>query len=229
MTRRAHTLAAGALLLAGAQGIPAQTATVDEGAFVIDLEGRQIGTETFLIRRSGQGDAAVVIARGTLTLNSGEIDDIVTLLQAQGRGMTLAGYQVRVSPDEVTRLTQAGQRFEAVTTSPDGQREREYRGGSQAIVLEEPMAHHYFFLGQRASPTATSVTIIMPRSGEQAHGRLVQGGVEQIQVAGTEVSAQHLTLEVAGRVHDIWVDQQNRILRVEIPSAQYIAVRMELP
>ncbi len=229
VSRSLPRLLAAAILLFGAEVTLGQTATLDEGAFVIDVNGRQIGTETFRIRRSGQGDAAVVIAQATLKLNSGDIESVTTLLQALGRDMTLTGYQVRVSTDEVTRLTQAGQRLEAVTTSSTGQREREYRGGPQAVVLEEHMAHHYFFLGHRAGPAPSSLSVIVPRSGEQARGTLVQGGVEQVQVAGTQVSAQRLTLDVGGTVHVIWVDQQNRVLRVEIAATNYIAVRRELP
>lgn len=222
-------LLAAALLAVAHEAALAQTATLDEGAFVIEVSGRQIGTETFRIRRSGQGDAAVIIAQGTLDLNSGDIESITSLLQAQGRDMTLTGYQVRVSTDEVTRLTQAGQRLEAVTTSSAGQREREYRGGPRAVVLEEHLAHHYFFLGHRAGPASASVSIIVPRSGEQARGRLVQGGVEQVRVAGTQVAAQRLTLVVRGTAHEIWVDQQNRVLRVEITANAFTAVRRELP
>lgn len=215
--------------LLGARDIEGQNVTLDEGAFVIDVEGRQLATETFKIRRSGQGDAAVVIAQATLLFTRGDVESMTTLLQARGRNLELTGYQVRVSTGEVTSLRDNGQRLEAVTTSSTGQREREYRGGSQAVVLEELFAHHYYFLGQRAGQEPTSVSVIVPRAGSQARASLVQGSVETVQVAGTRVSAQHLTLDVRGLKHDIWVDQQNRVLRVEITAKAYVAVRRELP
>ncbi len=218
-----------AVPLLGARSVEGQNVTLDEGAFVIDVGGRQVATETFKIRRSGQGEAAVVIAQATLSFTGGDVESMTTLLQARGRNLELTGYQVRVSTDEVTRLRDNGQRLEAVTTSSSGQREREYRGGSQAVVLEELVAHHYYFLGRRARQEATPVSVIVPRAGSQTRGSLVQGDVEIVQVAGTRVSAQRLTLDVRGLKHDIWVDQQNRVLRVEITANAYVAVRRELP
>ncbi|MFV2006017.1 MAG: hypothetical protein ACC667_01145 [Longimicrobiales bacterium] len=218
-----------ALALVGARSGEGQNVTLDEGAFVIDVNGRQVATETFRIRRSGQGSAAVVIAQATLSFTGGDIESITTLLQARGRDLELTGYQARVSTGEVTRLRDNGQRLEAVTTSGAGQREREYRGGPQVVVLEELLAHHYYFLGNRARPEQTTVSIIVPRAGSQARGSLVQGNVETVQVAGTRVSAQRLTLDVRGSKHDFWVDQQNRVLRVEIAADAYVAVRRELP
>ena len=220
---------AGALPLIGARSVEGQNVTLDEGAFVIDVEGRQVATETFRIRRSGQGEAAVVIAQATLSFTGGDVESMTTLLQARGRNLELTGYQVRVSTDEVTSLRDNGQRLEAVTTSSAGQREREYRGGARVVVLEKLLAHHYYFLVHRARPEPTSLSIIVPRAGSQARGSLVQGNVEIVQVAGTRVSAQRLTLDVSGRKHDIWVDQQNRVLRVEITADAYVAVRRELP
>ena len=228
--RRLLTIAvASALTLTVARPIEGQNATLDEGTFVIDVGGRQVATESFRIRRSGQGEAAVVIAQATLSFTGGEIESLTTLLQARGRNLELKGYQVRLSTDEVTSLRDNGQRLEAVTTSEIGQREREYRGGAQAVVLEELVAHHYYFLGHRAGPNAAPISVIVPRAGSQARASLIQGNVETVQVAGTRVPAQRLTLDVRGRKHDIWVDQRNRVLRVEIADEGYVAVRRELP
>ena len=218
-----------ALPLVGARSVEGQNVTLDEGAFVIDVGGRQVAIEEFRIRRSGQGEAAVVIAQATIEFTGGDVESMTTLLQARGRGLELTGYQVRVSTDEVTRLRDNGQRLEAVTTSSSGQREREYRGGAQAVALEELFAHHYYFLGRRAGPEPTSVSVIVPRAGSQARASLVQGNVETVQVAGTRVSAQRLTLDVQGLKHEIWVDEQNRVLRVEIAANAYVAVRREIP
>src|SRR5512138_500707 len=49
----------------------AQTSTLDEGAFRLMVDGREVGTETFSIRQSGEGDRAVVIAQGRVVLANG--------------------------------------------------------------------------------------------------------------------------------------------------------------
>ena len=39
--------------LLGVRSVEGQNVTLDEGAFVIDVDGRQVATEEFRIRRSG--------------------------------------------------------------------------------------------------------------------------------------------------------------------------------
>ena len=48
----------------------AQTTTLDEGSFRFFLAGREIGTETFNIRQSGTGDDAVIIAQGSVVVDT---------------------------------------------------------------------------------------------------------------------------------------------------------------
>ena len=52
--RRMLTIAGAALLVPLA--LRAQTATLDEGSFRLLVDGREVGTETFSIRKSGEGD-----------------------------------------------------------------------------------------------------------------------------------------------------------------------------
>jgi hypothetical protein len=46
---------------------------------------------------------------------------------------------------------------------------------------------------------------------------------------GVTIQAQRLELRLDGAVHDIWLDGQNRVLRVEIRSQGYVAQRNEPP
>jgi hypothetical protein len=55
-------------------------------------------------------------------------------------------------------------------------------------------------------------------------------GTEAVDVAGTQVQARHLTVQIAGDApRHVWVDEQGRVLRVEIPAADLTAVRKAAP
>ena len=53
--------------------------------------------------------------------------------------------------------------------------------------------------------------------------------VEPLTVGATIIQAQRLELRLDGAVHDIWLDGQNRVLRVQIRSQGYLAVRRDPP
>ena len=213
----------------------AQTVLLDEGSFVVEIGGRSIGTEDFRIRRSGFGENAQVIAQGTLEIaEDGGQQTIQSALGTVGIGMKLDAYQVKVSgPSELQVLLQRrGNRLVAETTSGAGVEEREYRRPSTrwpTIILDRFMAHHYFFLGPFQNPEESSISIVRPRPGEQAEGVLRMASVEPLSVGGRTLQAQHLQLVLGGAIHDVWLDSQNRVLRVEIPAEDYVATRLAPP
>ena len=52
--------------------------------------------------------------------------------------------------------------------------------------------------------------------------------VDPITLGGNTIQAQHLQLIISnGDIHEIWLDNQNRVLRIEIPKINYIAVRKD--
>ncbi len=53
--------------------------------------------------------------------------------------------------------------------------------------------------------------------------------VEPVTIGEATIPAQRLELRLDGAVHDIWLDGQNRILRIQIPSQGYVAVRRDPP
>jgi len=213
----------------------AQTVLLDEGSFVVEIGGRSIGTEDFRIRRSGFGENAQVIAQGTLEIaEDGGQQTIQSAMGTVGIGMTLDAYQVKVSgPSELQVLLQRrGDRLVAETTSGAGVEEREYRRPSTrrpTIILDRFMAHHYFFLGPFQNPGKSSISIVRPRPGGQAEGVLRMASVEPLSVGGRTLQAQRLQLVLGGAIHDVWLDSQNRVLRVEIPDEDYVATRLAPP
>ena len=217
------------------QAVAAQAVEVDQGTFIVELGGRAVGTETFRIRRSGFGDNARTIAQGTLEIVlDGSTQTIQSALGTLGVGMSLDAYEVNVSPpSELSiRLQRRGARIVSAISSQTGVEEREYRQAlpqTPTVVLDQFFAHHYYFLAPYRSPGEISLSAILPRRGGQSTGTLRMTTVEPVTVGGATIPAQRLELRLEGALHDIWLDGQNRVLRVQIPSQDYVAVRRDPP
>ena len=218
------------------EAVAAQVVEVDRGVFVIELGGRVVGTERFRIRRQGFGDNARTLAQGTLEfVEDGLTQTIQSTLGTIGVGMSLEAYQVTVSaPSDLSiHLERRGGRMVSETSSEAGIEEREYRqtlAQTPTVVLDRFFAHHYFFIAPYQTPSEISVSAILPRPGGQSTGTLRMTTVEPLTLeGGVTIQTQRLELRLDGAVHDIWLDGQNRVLRVEIRSQGYVAQRNEPP
>ncbi|MBW3552178.1 MAG: hypothetical protein KY466_01640 [Gemmatimonadetes bacterium] len=221
---------AGLLVLAATSAAPlvAQTTVVDEGSFRLSIRGTPVGTETFAIRRSGEGDAATHVAQGRVALDSGE--QTRALLQVEGSALRPSAYQIEVTGPEKQSIRgqAAGSRFRATIVSTAGETMREYIASEGAVVLDEGVAHQYYFLA--AAVQGGRVPIIIPRQSRQISAAVSLGASETLRVAGSPVSARRIVVEPAGMPQRlVWVDQQGRVLRLEIPDDSFVAERTALP
>jgi hypothetical protein len=226
------TFAASAFALAPAPA-RAQTATLDEGSYSIRVNGTEVGTETFTIRQNGSGSDAVVIAKGRVVLDASTGGSQVTAtIQLSGPALKPAAYEMEVrGPDaQSMRATVRGSRVSARIMSSAGENQREYLVSDGAVLIDEGVAHQYYFLGRRLDGGSTTVPIVMPRASKQVNATVSLKGNETIDVAGKSVAARHFTVHPAGSaLVDVWADAQGRILKLEIASRQYVAIRNALP
>ncbi|TVR64428.1 MAG: hypothetical protein EA422_06800 [Gemmatimonadales bacterium] len=227
-------LAALALLLQipTAPALEAQGITLDEGTFTLYLDGREVGTETFAIRRSGEGPQAQIIATAEIQMEvpEGRLD-LRPALQAAGADMEVSAYQIRISGhmQEEIYVTLGDRRFRTSVRSERGEQEREYRATPGTVLLDTGVAHQYFFISARMGTSGGSVPILIPREGVQYDLQVSVVGTERIQIGGTSLDARHLRLEGRGETRDLWVDGEYRILRLEHPAEGYVAERQSLP
>src|SRR6185503_3949526 len=100
-------------------------------------------------------------------------------------------YQLEVSGREPTEIavTLNGRRFVARTRTPSGEQEREFRASPGAVLLEEGVAHQYWFLGRLAE--GTDATVLVPRSGSQHRVRVRALRPEMLALPGAQTSATH--------------------------------------
>jgi hypothetical protein len=228
---RPIVLSAFLLLPALAAGAPLAAQSVDQGTFRVSVDGRDVGTEEFSITQSGSGAVAVTMASGKvdLRLADGTLQ-LSPRLRAQGVGSDPVQYQVDVSGDAPQRVvgTIGGGRVSAKIVTAAGEQLREYVASAGAVVLDEGVAHHYYFLATRTH--SGRVPIIVPRENRQVMATVSSRGEESVQVGGRSARLFHLLVQPQGGAEaDVWVDDLNRVIKVEIPARRYLAVRTELP
>jgi hypothetical protein len=219
------------LLLAWAAPLGAQGTVVDQGSFRVTVGGQTAGTEEFAIRQSGSGTGSDVTATGRVevTLPGGTLE-LVPRLRARGLDASPVSYQVDVGGDSPRRiLGQVGAgRFSARIVSTSGEQLREYVASDRALILDDGVAHHYYFLAQRQRNG--TVPVIVPRENRQVVATVSSRGEERVDVGGTTASLFHLVVQVPGSSErHVWVDALGRVIRVRIPATGYEATRTELP
>lgn len=219
-----------ALTLGAAAAASAQSGG-DEGSFRVTVNGRDAGTEEFSIRQSGTGANAELTATGRvqITLPSGTVD-LQPRLRATGIDASPVAYQVEIGGDAPRRMvgTLSGGRFSARTATASGEQLREYVASSGAVVLDDFVAHHYYFLTRRLR--SGRVPVILPRENRQVMATVTDHGEQTTDVGGTAVSLFRVSIEPAGMgVRHVWVDAMGRVIKVEIPDQGYVAVRSPLP
>lgn len=213
--------------------VEAQTTTLDEGTFRLLVSGQEVGTETFTIRQSGTGDRAVVIAQGRVVLAGDDgAEQLTSSLQLSGATLRPAAYDLQVEGGETERIAGrvVGGRFSARIVRPSGEQMREYLVSDGAVIADEGVAHQYYFLAQRVGANGGRVPIVIPRTSRQVWAQVTVHGNESVQVGGATATARRLDVQPeGGSAARVWVDAEGRVLRVEIPSSNFVAERTALP
>ena len=213
------------LLFALTLPVRAQNVVVDEGTFRIFAHGRDVGTETFTIRLVSQGADTHVIANGVIELDLPGGHQQVKLLLRSDSDLRLSAYQVQVSGSDATEVavTLSGRRFLTRTRTPSGELEQEFRAIPGTVVLDNGVAHQYWFLSRLTE--GTEVTALIPRVGAQYRIQVREALVGSVQVAGAEVQARHVTFTIEDRVHAVWYDANGRVLKVVVADTGFSAER----
>lgn len=226
---RRSTLGAALCVLALAASSPLAAQAADAGTFRILLDGRETGTEEFTIRQTGSGATSQVVATGEVRLPGGSV---VLASRLSGRGLEAApvDYRVDVRGDSPRRIlgTVGSGRFSARVGTPSGEQFSEFLASNGAVILDEGLAHHYYFLAQRLR--SGQVPVIIPRENRQVMATVTDRGQERVTVGDATATLYHLVVHPAGGdERHVWVDALNRVIRVEVPARGYRAERTALP
>lgn len=206
----------------------AQTAVLDDGTFTLFIGGSEAGTETFRIQRSGTGDDARILATATVSIERADgVQEMVPRIET-APDLSPVMFSNKISGARVAQVNgvaEAG-RFVTRVTSDEGEAQREFRAGSGTVLLERDVAYLYYFVSRLAEQAGSTLTAIVPSSGDQTRLRVASSEVEPFRFGREQLEVRHIRLEGGGEVHELWLDDQGRVLRVEIPSRNYRAERV---
>lgn len=230
--RRCAPTAVASLVLAGL-GLTApapalaQSVVLDEGRFTVFIDGREAGSESFRIHRDGSGSAAVLVATAEIRLqHEGGTTEMRPSLRT-GPDMTPQAYENKVSGARTAQVSGwlDGNRFVVRTASAEGESQKEFRAGSSTVVLEDRVAYLYYFTARAIEEAGSSLMVVSPTSGAQYRLQVISVEVEPYRLGREQLDARHVRLEGPESVHELWLDDQGRVLRVEIPDRAFRAER----
>lgn len=207
----------------------AQSVVVDEGTFVVTVNGSAAGTERFAIRRAGVGDDAIVIANAVIQVDRGSgATELRPLLEATPLDDVSTSYQLKVSGAESAEMSLrlAGRRYVSRFQTQAGEEEREFLARPGTRIVEEGVAHQYYFL--RTVREGARIPVIEPRTRRQVQLTASAPEEEEIRVGTVRIRARKVTFAAGEDVRTVWFDQQGRVVRVEVPAAGYVATREDL-
>lgn len=232
--RAGFLLAAGSLLLAASGAVSSLTAQekggtreVDGGRFRILRDGEAVATEVFAIRR---GPSAVKsVARLTAGRDTALLSDRIVEARLQTNSQhepVLFELQVQRGGSLNLVGVRSGDRFRLRTRSTEGERWKEFLVPSGLVILPRGFVHFHHFLFPQRSEGEGGVTAILPREGVERRVRFAGQSADTIQAAGTRHPATRWEIMVGEERRLVWRDPAGRILRVEIPSENWVARRL---
>lgn len=223
--RRVFFLVWGAAMIAAPAA--AQVTTLDEGSFTIYVGGERAGHEQFTIQRQLERGVMTVLAYANIQVGERRV---VPALIADTSGVP-ASYKLDESVDGTTvrRLDAVaiGTIFTLRSVTPRGRSERDLRLTRGTLLLDEDIAHQYFFLARGATERAR---VIVARHLLHDSVTVTFVDAREVEIGNGTVPSRHLRVtNQAGVATDVWVDAAGRVLRVATPSRGFVAIRDDPP
>src|SRR3989449_1502738 len=107
------------------------------------------------------------------------------------------------------------------------ERAREFPTGQRAVVLDDSVFAPYVFAAWRASSDPASLTAIFPRGLRRQAVQISDLGIASTTLNRDPARLRHITVSVEGQdTVSLWVDEDGRLMKVEIPSRHLSAERL---
>lgn len=210
----AGSLAALAILPLGSSG-----QEIDAGQLQIREGGRQVGVERFRIWSAGGSVNAVA------TVDRGREAEWQVGIQLDGDWLPMK-YELREARTPRVSGERLPDRVRFHVVSDAGERWKEYPPQTVAGILETGVLHHFYVLVRRLDGGGlSSVQVVVPTTGETAAVRLSGRASDQVSLGDRQVAATRFDLDVAGASVQVWIDADQRLLRVVDAGSGREAVR----
>lgn len=203
----------GALLLGPLfAGLPAppplNAQELDAGHLYLRESGRRVGTERFRVWQTGStvnAAASVEMVQRTAWLVRLQMD--LDLLPVK--------YEIREGVSAVVSGERFPDRIRFHFATPQGERWKEYPVQDAAAILQPGIAHHYLVLVRalREAPDGR-LKAILPLDGRTVTVRLAARTEERVSLDEESVDATRYDVDVEDARHQVWLDADDRLLRV---------------
>lgn len=226
--RNSSLVAAAVLLAKVAQAQATPTPLVDEGTFTVTEKGAPIGRESFRISRTPGPGGQVYLVKGQSRLGAISVS---TTLGTDSLGVPVSYSSERQEGGQLVQSIRGRGRpgrFSILKQTQNGESAREYLLNNGALLIDEDIFHHLYFV-----PGAVGhqhLIVIAPRPAQQDTFTVEDRGVEGVEIAGRSLSGRRYTLVSSVRgTKDVWVDAQGRLLKVSVPAKGVVALRDDPP
>jgi hypothetical protein len=224
-----------------------QSQVLDEGTFIVREDTVEVAREAFRLSagRIGHGGAGWTLA---ITSRYDRVRPIITIapiLQICCDTVPSAlQYDVAGGREPVRILGQlGGGRFTVRFVTPASERAREFPGNGPTVVLDDSVFAFYTFVAWRAGPQRVTVTAIVARGlrreslvvedhgatpGPDSSASPVPPAPQGPGASRAGPMRRHVTVTGGpnGVVH-LWLDSNNRLMRIEIPSRRLTVERAQ--
>ncbi|WP_419161218.1 hypothetical protein [Candidatus Palauibacter sp.] len=196
---------------------------LDAGHLHVRIDGRRVGTERFRVWLTGStvnAVAAIEIAQRPAWQVGLQMDP----------NMRPMKYEVREGRSALVSGERFADRVRFHFVTPEGERWKErwkeYPVTDAAAILEPGVAHHYLLLVRalREAPDGR-LDVLLPLAGRSVPIRLTRQSAEPVAIGQGSVAATRFDLDIEGMRHSVWLDADDKLLRVVDPRTGREAVR----
>jgi hypothetical protein len=225
---RLRLLAALSALTVAPDRAVTQVTSLDEGSFLMMRAGERVGREDFSIRSAPAASGRVLVAQGTVVLGPVRVKPG---LNADTSGSILR-FQVEVRENGRVVESYSGQttgdHYAARIQREGGESAREFRLPHGTVAVDDQACHQLWFVVRRGA--GAIVSVLVPRRNVVERVRVALVGVERLTFDVREVDARHFTVTTEGTelIRDVWIDGQERILKVAIAAQGLVALREDI-
>jgi hypothetical protein len=211
-----------------------QPATVDVGSFTMYLNNDRAGREQFSIQQVATIDGSSLALRA-----ESAVGDRRSAMQLETDSLgTPTRYSIEDRVGTTVTLRLGGQRvrgrFTTLARSTTGEAAREYLLVPGALVIEDFGVVQYALMIRRrlmGVGDSVAVPILTPSANRQGVVQLSYlTRSDTVSIAGSRRAAHRWQVRSeAGEIRLLWADDEGRLLRFEVPSRRFVAVRDDVP
>lgn len=188
--------------------LPLGAQELDAGHLYLREAGRRVGTERFRVWQTGSTvNAFATVERVQRTAWQVRLQMDPDLLPVK--------YEIREGVSALVSGERFPDRVRFHLATAEGERWKDYPVQDAAAILEPGVAHHYLVLVRalREAPDG-QVKAILPLDGRTVTARLTGRTDERVSLDEESVDATRYDVDVEGARHRVWLDADDRLLRV---------------